>query len=98
MYLMQQTLERWRRDEFSRSKWREFISTPEFETGAKVLEAQATPIIVMGESTAQTAKRQSFQAGFHAAVALMHKLPDIHYKKVQEQLPEWDHIQIEDNE
>ena len=95
---MEQTLDRWRRDDHSRFKWKEFISTPEFETGIKVLEAQAVPIVVMGESMEQTAKRQSFQAGFHAAISMMYKLPEIHYKKVQEQLPEWDHIQVEDNE
>tara|TARA_R110002020_G_scaffold105974_2_gene246954 strand:- start:5389 stop:5676 length:288 start_codon:yes stop_codon:yes gene_type:complete len=95
---MEQTLDRWRRDEHSRFKWNEFISTPEFDSGIKVLEAQAVPIVVIGESMEQTAKRQSFQAGFHAAIALMHKLPAIHYKKVQEQLPEWDHIQVEENE
>jgi len=95
---MEKTLGRWRRDEHSRFKWMEFIATPEFETGIKVLEAQAVPIVVMGESIEQTAKRQSFQAGFHSALALMHKLPEIHYKKVQAQLPEWDHIQVEENE
>lgn len=95
---MEKTLDRWRQDSHSRYEWQKFVDTPEFEKGIQVLEAQAMPIVVMGESLEQTAKRQSFQAGFHAAVALMQKLPEIHYKKVQEQLPEWDHIDIENNE
>jgi hypothetical protein len=95
---MAKTLDRWRRDDQARQRWLEFIATPEFERGIQVLESQAVPIIVMGETTEQTAKRQSFQAGFHAATALIQKLPEIHYKKVQEQLPEWDYIDIENNE
>jgi|TARA_R100001509_G_scaffold71709_1_gene40041 hypothetical protein len=95
---MEKTLDRWRRDSNARYKWQEFLSTPEFEQGIKVLESQAVPVVIMGESLEQTAKRQSFQAGFHAAIALVQKLPEIHYKKVQEQLPEWDHINTEDNE
>ena len=47
----------------------------------------------MGEPQEQTAKRQSFQAGFHTALRLIQKLPALHYKKIQEQLPEWEHIQ-----
>ena len=59
----------------------------------RVLESHAVPVVVMEESVEQTAKRQSFQAGFHAALRLVRKIPTVHYKKVQEQLPEWDYIE-----
>ena len=94
---MQEELENWKRDEHSRYTWNEFLSTNEFKAGLRVLETQAVPIIVMGEPQDQTAKRQSFQAGFHTALRLLQKLPSLHYKKIQEQLPEWDYIQPIDN-
>tara|TARA_R100001129_G_scaffold23045_1_gene14624 strand:- start:352 stop:642 length:291 start_codon:yes stop_codon:yes gene_type:complete len=90
---MEDILERWKGDEGSRSVWQDFIMTPEFERGMRVLESHAVPVVVMEESVEQTAKRQSFQAGFHAALRLVRKIPTVHYKKVQEQLPEWDYIE-----
>ena len=90
---MQEELERWKHDEHARFTWNEFLNTREFRAGLKVLESQAVPIIVMGEPQEQTAKRQSFQAGFHTALRLIQKLPALHYKKIQDQLPEWEHIQ-----
>jgi len=96
---MEDSLRRWQRDEGARAAWGVFISTSEFERGVAALEAHAVPVIVMGEDIEQTAKRQSFQAGFHAALHLMKRLPDLHYKQVQEQMPEWDYVQpIESNE
>jgi hypothetical protein len=90
---MTKHLDRWRNDNASRARWAQFIATPEFEAGIKALEAQAVPVVIMGESTEQTAKRQSFQAGFHTALHLIDQLPTLHHKKVQEQLPEWDYIE-----
>lgn len=90
---MNKILEQWQKDESARAAWEKFLATPEGQRGIRALEAQATPVIVMGESTAATAKRQSFQAGFHVALFMMQKLPTLHYKKVQEQMPEWDHIE-----
>ena len=96
---MQEELEKWKRDERARFAWSEFLSTREFRAGLRAMESQAVPIIVMGEPQEQTAKRQSFQAGFHTALRLLQKLPDLHFKKIQEQLPEWEHIQpIEQDE
>jgi hypothetical protein len=86
---MSKVLDRWKRDEASRTRWEDFINSPEFDRGIRVLESHATPIIVMGEAQEQTAKRQSFQAGFHTALYLLSKLPEIHFKKVQETIPEW---------
>jgi hypothetical protein len=92
-------LDSWRGDEGSRAHWQQFVLTPEFERGIRVLESQAIPVVIMGESVEQTAKRQSFQAGFHTALHLIRRLPTLHHKKVQEQLPEWDHIEpIESDE
>lgn len=90
---MQEELEKWKQNEHARFTWSEFLSTSEFRAGLRALESQAVPIIVMGEPQEQTAKRQSFQAGFHTALRLVQKLPDLHYKKIQNQLPEWDHIE-----
>lgn len=90
---MEDILEHWKGDEGSRARWQDFILTPEFERGMRVLEAHAVPVVVMGEDLEQTAKRQSFQAGFHAALRLVRRIPTVHYKKVQEQMPEWDHIE-----
>ena len=96
---MGSVLDRWKEAEGSRAHWQRFISTPEFEQGVRVLETQAIPVVVMGESVEQTAKRQSFQAGFHTALHLIRRLPTLHYKKVQEQLPEWEYIEpIESDE
>tara|TARA_Y100000401_G_scaffold102392_1_gene92681 strand:- start:3657 stop:3944 length:288 start_codon:yes stop_codon:yes gene_type:complete len=86
-------LDRWKDDAAARNEWHNFILTPEFERGMRVLEAHAVPVVVMGEDIEQTAKRQSYQAGFHAALRLIKRLPTLHHKKVQEQLPEWDYIE-----
>jgi hypothetical protein len=93
---MEDILRRWQRDEGARAAWDIFIDSPEFERGLAALEAHAIPSIVMEESLEMTAKRQSFQAGFHAALHLIKRLPNLHYKQVQEQLPEWEHIQPEE--
>lgn len=90
---MQEELENWKQNEHARFTWNEFLLTKEFKAGLRALESQAVPIIVMGEPQEQTAKRQSFQAGFHTALRLIQKLPDLHYKKIQNQLPEWDYIE-----
>jgi|TARA_R100000655_G_scaffold75813_1_gene114717 hypothetical protein len=96
---MEGLVKKWQGDEAGRAAWQDFILTPEFERGLRVLESQATPVVVMGESLEQTAKRQSFQAGFHTALHLIQRLPTLHFKKVQDQLPEWDYIQpIEEDE
>ncbi|MGA0406462.1 MAG: hypothetical protein ACO3PR_00105 [Limisphaerales bacterium] len=89
---MNKTLEKWQKDEVARHAWEKFLESPEGERGIRALEAQATPVIHMGETTEDTAKRQSFQAGFHMAILMLQKLPRLHFKKVQEQMPEWDHI------
>jgi len=93
---MNKILESWQRDEVARSAWQAFLNTPEAERGIRALESQATPVIKMGEAVEETAKRQSFQAGVHAAIFMMQQLPKLHYKKVQEQLPEWDYIEPTD--
>jgi electron transfer flavoprotein alpha/beta subunit len=94
---MNKKLERWQRDEVARHAWEKFLDSPEAERGIQALESQAVPVIVMGESQEQSAKRQAFQAGFHTAIFLLQKLPQMHFKKVQEQLPEWDHIEPNDD-
>lgn len=91
-------LEEWQKDENARSRWATFIATEEFKRGVAVLETQAVPFIRTGEDPQVSAQRQAYQAGFHAALHLFSNLPEVHYKKNQEILPEWDHIKpdIED--
>ena len=86
-------LDCWKDDAAARGAWHDFILSPEFDRGVRVLEAHAVPVVVMGENIEQTAKRQSYQAGFHAALRLIRRLPTLHHKKVQEQLPEWEYIE-----
>jgi hypothetical protein len=85
-------LERWQKDEVSRQEWGQFIESPEFDRGFRVLEAHARPVIMMDETMEQTARRQAFQAGFQKCLDMLANLPDIHFKKVQEQMPEWDYV------
>jgi len=88
-------IERWARDDDAKSAWASFIAEPEFEQGMRVLEVRATPVINIGESMEATAQRQLFQAGFHAALAMIRQLPDFTEKVAQEQLPEWGHVEPE---
>jgi hypothetical protein len=86
------TLDEWSKDEAARSRWATFIATEEFRRGVSVMETQAVPFIRVGEEVGVSAQRQAYQAGFHAAIHLFKNLHEVHYKKNQEILPEWDYV------
>lgn len=89
-------LDRWQKDEVARVAWEKFTQTPEFDRGLRLLEGMNSPVVIPNESTSQTAKRQSYQAGFHMALQLVSQLHKVHFKKIQENIPEWEHVIPED--
>ena len=87
---MSKELENWQKDVAAREAWERFIESPEFKRGLRVLELQAQPFSRPGEPLGARAQRQDYQAGFHMALFLMQNLPTAHYKKVQDEMPEWE--------
>jgi len=91
-------LELWSKDVASRQEWETFINSEAFKKGLSVLQSQATPYIRAGEPMESLAQRQAFQSGFHMCLYLLQNLPNAHYKKVQDELPEWDYIVPNEND
>lgn len=92
------TLEKWKENDEARAQWASFIGSPAFADGFKVLESHAVPQLFVGESNEVIANRHAFHAGFHAALTLLSRLPDVHFRKVQREIPEWGNLNTEDDE
>jgi len=92
----EKVLKRWQDNVQARSKWAEFLESDEFDAGIRMMEAQSDPIFIVGESSEVIAQRHAFQAGFRTALQVLSILPDLHFKKNATILPEWDHVEPED--
>lgn len=86
----------WKRRTDLRAEWEAFQNSEAFKSGVEVLRNFATPFVHPGESAHNLAVRQSYQAGYHACLHLLTKLPVLHTKdSTGVVLREWDWVGTE---
>ena len=83
-------LKKWKANKLARERWSQFLETPEFEAGFKLLEAHAVPVYYPGEDNDTVANRHAFMAGFHQALSYLSRMDEIHTPTAQKEMPEWD--------
>lgn len=85
-------LDRWRQNKKAQAEWMHFIHSQSFKDGMDVLAAHGVPVFYPGEKSHTIAQRHAWMAGFHFALELVSRVPDIHHKRNQDSVPEWDHV------
>ena len=86
----------WKKRADLRSEWESFQNSEAFQKGVDVLLNFATPFVHPGESAHNLSVRQAYQAGFHACLHLLTRLPVLHTKdSTSVVLREWDWIGAE---
>lgn len=83
-------LKKWKGNILARERWSQFLDTPEFEAGFKLLEAHAVPVYYPGEDNDTVANRHAYMAGFHQALSYLSRMDELHTPTVQKEMPEWD--------
>lgn len=85
-------LGRWKESDEHRAQWDQFIHSPAFDAGMRVMESQAGAVLYPGESETTIAHRHAFQSGFHAALELFSKLPELGEVSQNEFLKGWEEL------